>query len=299
MKLQLQKNKSLKELTTLGIGGYAAFFAEVQTKQDLKEAFLFAEDSNLPIFVLGGGSNLLFDDAGFSGLVIRNKLDFLQTKIEPKNGSKGSFFQVGAGYNLTKLASQTTKQGFSGLEFALGIPATLGGAIYMNAGAFGNSMADLLEEVEFLFFNGEEKTFLKSELQFGYRFSSLQKLPGAIVGAKLYLPSSSSSSIASKKALAFFQKRQKKQPLNMKNAGSIFRNPKGFFAAELIEKANLKGFKIGGAEVSSLHANFIINQGLATSQDVLELIAHIKSKVFEKHQIKLEEEIIYVPAVGK
>ncbi len=324
MNLQLQKNKDLKEFTTLGIGGCAAFFAEIQTKQELKEAFLFAKNQDLPVFILGGGSNLLFDDLGFSGLVIRNKIDFLQRSLQtekelpnhlfkhPSNHPQGCSIQVGAGYSLTKLAFETTKQGFSGLEFALGIPASLGGAIYMNAGAFGDSISDLLQSVDFLFFNGEERTFLKSDLQFGYRFSSLQKLPGAIVGAELFLSSSSikintsssstSASLsctASEKALAFLQQRQKKQPLNFKNAGSIFRNPKGLFAADLIEKADLKGFKIGGAEVSSLHANFIINQGLATSQDVLELIAHIKSKVFEKHQVQLEEEIVYVSTDGK
>ena len=284
----LQKNKALKEFTTFGIGGRAAFFAEIKTKEELIAAFLFAQKKDLPIYVLGGGSNLLFDDRGFSGLVIRNRIDFLK--------QDNCSFQIGAGYSLNKLALETAQDEFSGLEFLLGVPATLGGAIYMNAGAFGHSISEVLEEVEFVFFSGEAKTFSKKELQFGYRFSSLQKLAGSIVSAKLVL---SPALKTQEKALSFLQKRQISQPLKLKNGGCIFQNPKGFFAARLIESAGLKGFQIGGAKVSSLHANFIVNQDCATANDVLKLIQYIKSQVFKKHQIDLKEELLYVPFSGK
>lgn len=286
MGLIFQENKSLKQFTTFKIGGKARFFVEVKTENDLKAAFFWAQEHFLPVCVLGGGSNVLFDDRGFAGLVIRNLIDFL--KETPKENS----FQVGSGYNLTKLALETTGKNLSGLEFAAGIPATLGGAIYMNAGAFGFAISDILETVDFLFLNGEKRTFEKKELEFGYRFSSFQKLKGAVVSARLNF---SFSFKAREAALAFLEKRKNTQPLKMKNAGSIFRNPSGYFAAELIEKANLKGVQIGGAKVSSMHANFIVNEKEAKSEEVLALIGLVKNKVLEKYQVNLQEELIYVP----
>ncbi|MFA5250293.1 MAG: UDP-N-acetylmuramate dehydrogenase [Parachlamydiales bacterium] len=292
MGLQLQRNKELKRLTTFGIGGKAAFFAEVKNPSELKEAFLIAQKNHWPWRILGAGSNLLFDEKGFDGLVIQSRISFCFKKRQLQSGQDGLLVQVGSGYRLSQLALKTSQEGFGGLEFAFGLPASLGGAVYMNAGAFGSNLGQVVQKIDFLFFNGAEKQFLKADLDFGYRFSSLQKLSGFIVGAELFLPKAEKTE---ERALAFWQKRQKTQPWKEKSAGSIFRNPPGFFAAALIESCGLKGVRIGGAQISSLHANFIVNLGAASSRDVLDLIALMKSQVKARHQVELQEEIAYVP----
>ncbi len=293
MQLRIETAKDLKNFTTLGIGGKAAFFTEVQTKNELKEAFFFVRKNKLPFFLLGRGSNVFFDDAGFSGLVILNRIDFI--KIINQQMGNSLALQAGSGCSLYKLVQEARKSNFSDLDFTLGIPASLGGAVYMNAGAFGFSMADVLEEVEVVFADGTEKVFSKKELVFDYRFSSLQKLQGFIASVKLLLKK---ALFQPSLALQFLEKRQKTQPLSTKNAGSVFRNPQNFAAAYLIEKAGLKKIQMGGAKISDLHANFIINQDQASSQDMLNLIGHIKKVIFQKYKIQLKEELVYVPKDG-
>lgn len=283
--LPFQTNKSLKELSTFGIGGQAKFFIEVYTYQEMKTLLLRCHQQQIPYLIIGKGSNCLFDDQGFNGVLILNKIDFLET---PKLG----VFHVGAGYSFSLLGSQTARLGWSGLEFAAGIPGSIGGAVFMNAGANGSDTSQSLISVDFMTPQGELYCFKKSQVSFAYRFSSFQKMPGAIVGASFAL---TEDKFARQKQLNLLSYRQKTQPLKEKSAGCIFRNPLQTKAGALIDKSGLKGLKMGGAKISEKHANFIINEENATSKDVLSLIQMIQNKIKQEMGIDLESEIRYIP----
>jgi UDP-N-acetylmuramate dehydrogenase len=279
------KGKLLKELSTFAIGGPARFFLEVSKAEEMQEALVFASTNQIPYIILGKGSNSLFDDRGFDGLVILNKISFC------KENEKG-IFHVGAGYNFSLLGVQTARKKWAGLEFASGIPGTVGGAVYMNAGANGHETCQVLVEVAFISNEGVLQNLPKSALSFSYRFSSFQKMKGAIVSATFQLTSSEE---ARQKQLGIVDYRIKTQPYGEPSAGCVFRNPQGGSAGALIDQCGLKGKEIGGARVSPIHANFIVNTGNATAQDVLELAAVIKETVKEKTGLDLEMEIRYVP----
>jgi|LakMenEpi03Aug12_release.lakeMendotaPanAssembly.Ray.scaffolds.fasta_scaffold03399_2 UDP-N-acetylmuramate dehydrogenase len=281
----IQTNRPLNALSTFGIGGPAQYYIEVHTIDALKEALQFAKHENLAFFILGKGSNCLFDDRGFEGLVIHNKIDFFE------NNSPG-LFHVGAGYSFSLLGVQTARQNWTGLEFASGIPASVGGAVYMNAGANGGETKDCLESVDFIDPAGHFLTLKKEELQFDYRLSSFQRMEGAIVGATFQL---SPSNTARAKQLEIVKYRMQTQPYGDKSAGCVFRNPLQKYAGALIEQSGLKGFHIGGAQISSKHANFIVNDGAATSADVQNLILHIQNIIQKELDIKLESEIRVIP----
>jgi UDP-N-acetylmuramate dehydrogenase len=281
MSLHFQKNRFLSEFSTFGIGGPVLYFAEILSSEEMARAFEFCRKEKLPLFILGKGSNCLFDDRGFSGLVLQNKIDFC-------NWNEKSV-DVGAGYSFSLLGSQSARKGLTGLEFASGIPATVGGAITMNAGANGKETIDSLHSISYLHLDGTFTTYPAKDLQFSYRFSSFQKMKGAILSASFHLEPLLE---AREKQLKIIDYRMKTQPLKDKSAGCIFRNPsKELSAGALIEKFGLKGFSIGGAKVSEIHANFIVNQDKATSQDVVELIQKIQKLVYEKTNIHLETEV--------
>lgn len=279
-----QKEKLLSEFSTFGIGGPARYFAEAHTATEMSNMLHFAYQHELPTHILGKGSNTLFDDRGFNGLCILNKISFLEQK-------EGRFF-VGSGYGFARLGGITARSGWSGLEFAAGIPATVGGAIYMNAGANGKETADTLVEVGYVTEKGERIQFRKEELEFGYRISSFHKGKGAIVEATFQLSPSLEAKEQQKEILDY---RLKTQPYGDPSAGCAFRNPKTEAAGRLIESMGLKGIQIGGAAVSEIHANFIVNRGGATTADVKALVAHIKERVLKESGILLEEEIRYIP----
>jgi len=283
--LPFEAGKSLSELSTFGIGGPARFFTTVQSVEELSSALRECHKQNLPFFVLGKGSNSLFDDKGFDGLVILNKINFCKW---------GEFFvDVGAGYSFSLLGTQTARKGWAGLEFASGIPGYVGGAVFMNAGANGTETCETLQEVTYVDEEGNIEILPKSTLSFSYRFSSFQKRKGAVASAKFALFSSEE---ARQKQLMIIDYRKKTQPYSDMSAGCVFRNPSSHSAGALIEKSGLKGFKMGGAEVSTLHANFIVNKGGATAKEVLELATHVKEVVKEKTGIELEMEVRYVPS---
>lgn len=282
--MQFQKNKSLKELSTFGIGGIAKYFTEVSSLDTLKAVFLKCFQDNIPYFILGKGSNCLFGDKGFDGVVILNKIDFCN-RVAPER------FVVGAGYSFSLLGTQTARQELSGLEFASGIPGSVGGAVFMNAGANGNETCSSLQSVDFMHPDGTVQHFNKEELKFSYRTSSFQKMAGAIVNAEFAL---TSSPTARDKQIEIITYRKKTQPLKEKSAGCIFRNPSCGHAGALIEKSGLKGMQVGGAKVSEVHANFIVNQGNAQAEDVLQLIALIKVQVKEKMDVDLESEVRFI-----
>lgn len=284
MGLQFQNQRSLKEFSTFGIGGPIHTFVEVSSIEQMVEALVFARTRSLPFLVLGKGSNCLFSDRGFEGLAILNKIDFCNWGA--------SSVTVGSGYSFALLGVQSARKGFSGLEFASGIPATVGGAVFMNAGANGQDVSQTLESVLFLQVDGTQKLFHRDELSYAYRFSPFQTLQGVILAATFRLQPSID---ARKKQLEIVDYRLKTQPYKDKSAGCIFRNPgQGKSAGALIEQCGLKGTQVGGAKVSEMHANFIVNAEGAVAKDVLELIELIQKRVFEQTGIHLEPEVRFI-----
>ncbi|MBU4298856.1 UDP-N-acetylmuramate dehydrogenase [Patescibacteria group bacterium] len=309
----LGKNILLKNYTSFRIGGRAKYFYIAKNKEDLIKAISAAKKFKLPFFILGNGSNVLVSDKGFDGVAIKMKNE----KLKMKNyNSKFKIF-CESGIPLAKLISKSLQIGAFGLEWAVGIPGTVGGAIYGNAGAFGNSMKDIVKEVEV--FNAKElriKNYELRDCRFDYRDSIFkQKKNLVILSAKIQLKKGKKEEIQ-EKMKEYLNERKKTQPLDFPSAGSIFKNyesrimnyellkefseikefnKKGQIpAAWLIEKCGLKGKRLGGAKISEKHANFIVNLGKAKSGDVAGLINLIKQKVKKKIGITLEEEIEYL-----
>ena len=278
--LPFKEGKLLSELSTFGIGGPARYFTEVHTIEDLQQALVRCRAEKLPFLIVGKGSNCLFDDAGFDGLCILNKIQFCR--------HEEAVVEVGAGYSFSLLGVQTARRGWAGVDFASGIPATVGGAVFMTAGANGAETFDTLQEVTYITETGERQILKKEELQWGYRFSSFQKMKGAIAAAKFVLTPSAE---ARQKQLKIINYRTATQPYSDASAGCMFRNPPSHSAGALIEQCGLKGTAVGGAEVSLLHANFIINKGNATAQDVLALAELVQKTVREKMGVELEREV--------
>lgn len=282
--MQFEKGKALSQLTSFGIGGPARFFIEVETIEKLQQVLGYCSLHQLPYLPLGKGSNILCDDRGFDGVVILNKITFIQE-------TQGVFY-VGAGYSFSLLGTQTARKGWDGLEFASGIPGSVGGAIYMNAGANGQETFHTLKEVIFVNEQGEVENLKKNELKWGYRFSSFQEKKGVIAAAVFELKPSLE---ARQRQLKIIEYRTKTQPYGEKSAGCLFRNVENTSAGALIEKCGLKGFSIGGAQVSLLHANFIINTGHATAEEIKALAAYVQQVVKEKTGILLEMEVKIIP----
>lgn len=280
-------NVSLKDYTTYKINGKAKVIVFPKNKQELINLIKYIKENNVPYKILGNGSNLIFVKSVYEGILIKLS-EFDGLKIEKNT------IQVGAGYNLMKLALKVSRMGLTGLEFATGIPGSVGGAVYMNAGAYNSDMGYVVKMIKVLTPNLEIKEMTNRELDFHYRTSFLQKNPGYIcLEAKIILRYGNKDIIMEvikdRKA-----RRVISQPLEYPSAGSVFRNPKDDYAGRLIEEIGYKGKKIGGAQVSEKHANFIINVGEATGKDIYDLIMEIKDKVKEKYDIelKVEQEIV-------
>ena len=311
--MQILENEPMNKHTSFKVGGPARFFAKAESIEDLKAAMALAREKGLPYFILGNGTNLLVSDKGFDGVVITLAGEF--SAIEDSgNGA----FKVGAAVPLGRFARTTLKQGYAGIHKLAGIPGTLGGAIYMNAGAYGQEIGNSCTAVTVLDSEGNIRELTASECGFGYRRSVFQKklkteIPGqagddkdyaAILSAKFQLEQASAQGKSVEDLEAelaeCMAKRKASQPLNMPNAGSTFKRldtgaadtPTQIAPGYYIEQTGLKGFRIGGAEVSTLHANFIVNAGGATAKDILELSEHVQNKVAEKFGIELKREII-------
>ncbi len=283
--LNVVAERSLKELCTIGIGGPAKWYFEAHSIEEMQAALRYASKNHLRTFILGKGSNTLFDDRGFNGLVIHDKISFI-------NETSKGVFHVGAGYSFSRLGAQTARQGWSGLEFASGIPGSVGGAVYMNAGANGSETCGCLTSVDYISESGTLRTFNREELTFAYRYSSFQEMKGAIVGATFALTPSLE---AREKQRSIINYRTRTQPYGEKSAGCMFRNPTSQPAGALIETCGLKGKTYGEAQVSPLHGNFLINTNHATSTDVLHLVNEIQEQVKAKYGIELESEVRYIP----
>lgn len=280
----LQRQVSLKEFSTFGIGGDAEYFVIVNSEKELRDALLFAREKELRTFILGKGSNTLFDDRGFKGLVILNKaahVEFYEDRVLATSG-----------YSFSHLGTLTARRGLTGLEFAAGIPGSVGGAIYMNAGAGGSEVSKVIEKATFLDQNLDLCELRADELNFSYRTSIFQSMPATILsGVFLLRP----CSFAKKKQTDLVNYRISTQPYKDKSVGCSFKNPPNQSAGQLIESCGLKDAHVGGAFVSSVHANFIVNKNNATSRDVLELIQIIKKEILNRHNIELECELRYIP----
>lgn len=281
----IQENIPLSKYCTFGIGGAAKYFTEAKSIEDMQRILWWAHENNERYFILGKGSNTLFHDKGYNGLVILNKIDFLEM---PSPG----FFHVGSGYSFSRLGTLTARQGWTGLEFASGIPGTVGGAVFMNAGANGQETCDTIISVDFISSSGEFQQFESGFLNFSYRRSVFQEISGAIVGASFQLEPEEN---ARKKQCEIISYRTSTQPYGDKSAGCLFRNPEGNHAGALIEKCDLKGVHVGGAQVSTKHANFIINTGEGKAEDVLSLIEIIKEKVKKQTGYDLKSEVRVIP----
>ncbi|YCA42644.1 UDP-N-acetylmuramate dehydrogenase [Bacillus sp. JZ8] len=279
------QHEPLAHHTTLKIGGPAELFIEPNSVQGLEKAMTLIKKHNIPWRAIGRGSNLLVSDEGIKGAVIKLGRDISDLTVEETK------VKVGGGYSIVALATQLSRKGLTGLEFAAGIPGSVGGAVYMNAGAHGSDMSKILEKALVLFEDGTIEWLTNDELQFSYRHSILQnERPGICIEAVLSLEEGNREAIVEK-----IQKnkdyRKETQPWNFPCAGSIFRNPLPNYAGELIEKNGLKGYEIGGAKVSDLHANFIVNTGSATAQDVVDLITYIQKTIKEKEGIEMHTEV--------
>lgn len=282
--MEFQKNKHLSDHTTFGIGGPAKYFIEAVSIDELCKIVAYCHEKKLHYFTLGKGSNVLFDDRGFDGVVILNKIMFCEEKA-------GEFY-VGGGYSFSLLGSQTARKGWAGLEFASGIPGSVGGAVYMNAGANGGEAFQTITEVTYVNERGEVEVQPKDKLKWGYRYSSFQDQKGVIAAARFQLTPSGE---ARQKQLKIIDYRTKTQPYSDQSAGCVFRNATNSPAGALIEESGLKGFSIGGAQVSPMHANFIVNKENATAQDVMALAAHVQRTVKEKTGVELEMEVRVIP----
>lgn len=280
MPLKILKDHPLREYSTFRIGGKARYFTTVHNVEEAKEAFVFACEKSLPHLVIGRGSNLLLPDRGYRGLVIYNRIHHVvQEGVEMIAGSGVGFPQFGL---------RAARLGLSGLEFAAGIPGSVGGAIYMNAGAGGQETFDTLKQVTFLNREGEVEHFFAEQLRSGYRTSMFQEMDGMILEGRFQLEKSSTAGSAQQELLKY---RMETQPYDEKSIGCIFQNPQGDSAGRIIEKLGLKGYGIGGAIVSSVHANFIVNAGDATESDVKALISYIQEKAEEELGIELKTEV--------
>lgn len=277
----------LAQHSTFKIGGNARFAAFPRNEKELISLISAANENGLRYEIVGNASNLLFDSDGVDALVIfTHALCNLETENEK--------IRCGSGFSLTGLALSAAKASLSGLEFAYGIPGTVGGAVYMNAGAYGGEISNILIESTCLDpKTGKTLTLSKDEHRFAYRKSVFQKNKLIILSSEFGLQKGEKAKIE-ELMRENMQKRHDKQPLSYPNAGSTFKRPEGYFAGKLIEDAGLKGFCVGGAEVSEKHAGFVINRGGATSHDVLALTDKIKETVSQKFGVTLELEIIYV-----
>ncbi|MBE7069049.1 MAG: UDP-N-acetylmuramate dehydrogenase [Ruminococcaceae bacterium] len=301
--LKVSENVILKPYSTFRTGGPARFFAEPSNEKDLSEAFDFARGKGLEVFILGNGSNCLISDKGFDGLVIR--IGKLMGDISSEEGHDGlTYVTAGAGCLLSKFGNYCAEAGFEGAEFACGIPGTVGGAVFMNAGAYGREIKDIAVSVRY-FENGEIREIPASECGFAYRTSLFDKKAengedAVILSLKAALPKGDKEKILSY-VEELRQKRTASQPLDVPSAGSTFKRPDGYFAAKLIEDSGLKGFALdnSGAQVSPKHAGFVVNNnGSASAEDILKLIDYISGKVFEDSGVRLEREVRLIGEFG-
>lgn len=271
--------------TSFHIGGPAELMAQPQSEAELQSLLLKAAEAAVPVTLVGNGSNLLVRDKGIRGLVIKLGSMLRDIKVS------GNVLTFGSGVSLAQASKKAAELGLSGMEFAVGIPGSIGGAVYMNAGAYDGEMSKVVKSVRVMDAAGEVSELSAGELDFGYRHSALQGSGKIVTSVTVELAAGDKQAIAEKMA-DFSNRRITKQPLELPSAGSMFKRPPGYFAGTLIDQTGLKGYTVGGAQVSTKHAGFVVNIGGATAADVLQLISDVQEKVFAAHGVHLEPEVL-------
>ncbi len=284
---QVLKDEPMKKHTSFKIGGPADLLVLPTTEEALSETLKAIQTSGIECFVMGNGSNLLVSDKGYRGVIVKIADNFNGFQIE------GETVTAEAGILLSTLSRQIMNAELTGFEFASGIPGTIGGAVFMNAGAYDGEFKDIVKWVRVMDMGGNVKTYQGHEMAFAYRFSRLHEAHEIVIACGLALQKGSLEAIKAKTA-DLTEKRTTKQPLQLPSAGSTFRRPEGYFAGKLIDDSGLRGLKLGGAQVSTLHSGFVVNVDNATCQDVMDLIATIQKVVLDQFGVKLETEVRYL-----
>ena len=285
-KIKYLKDESLKKHTTFKVGGKADFVVSPSNLSVLSKLIKYLNENDIKYYFLGNGSNVIFNDQGFKGVIIKSQ-GFNDCSFD---GTKAYF---GAGVSMTYAAKLCGEKGLSGIEFCYGIPGNIGGGIFMNAGAYGGEISQNIVYVKYLDENGDPQTICKADCNFGYRHSCFMEKKRFILGAEFELTPKPKDEIISFME-DIMKRRIEKQPLDKPSAGSSFKRPEGYFAAALIDECGLKGKSIGGASVSEKHAGFIVNNGGATCRDIVRLADLVSDTVYKEKGVRIEKEMIIV-----
>lgn len=293
----IREQEPLSAHTTFRIGGPAAYYLIPEDRDEVRDALVFAEEKKLPFYVLGRGSNMLFDDEGYEGIIIEIGRGMEQVSMEEMPDGRVRV-TAQAGIAMSSLAVQLAEAELTGFEFAGGIPGTLGGGITMNAGAYGGEIRDCILDATVITDSGEILVLAREQLELGYRASVIQKKNYIVLeGSFVFTRGKKEEIMAEIKELN--QRRRDKQPLEFPSAGSTFKRPEGHFAGKLIQDAGLRGYRVGDAQVSEKHSGFVINRGNATAAEVRQLIQDVQERVQEKFQVRLEPEVRIVTMENK
>lgn len=283
----VRQDEPMKAHTTFRTGGCARYLAEPQSAEQLRQVIDACRESGMPYYIVGNGSNLLVSDDGYDGVIIHLFKNMSEYRRE------GNCLVLQAGVLLVRAASFARKEGLTGLEFASGIPGTVGGAMVMNAGAYGGEMKDVVRSVRVLTREGQLREYTNEEMQFGYRRSRIAGEESVVLEAVLELAKGDPEKIQARMD-ELKEQRLAKQPLEFASAGSTFKRPEGYFAGKLIQDAGLRGFRVGDAQVSEKHCGFVINRGNATSGEIACLIREVQKRVYEHSGVRLETEVKFL-----
>lgn len=284
--MRIEIDAPINQYTYTRTGGKADVIAFPSSKEELQKLVKWAKNQTIDFYVLGNASNVIVTDGGMSGIVI--KLDEMHA-VE----INGTTVTCESGLTLVELTKKVAQLSLTGLEFACGIPGSVGGAVFMNAGAYGGEMKDVIASVDVLTINGEFKTYTNEDMGFAYRHSIIQETKDIVLSTTLQLQNGDLKTIL-EKMQELTQLRESKQPLEYPSCGSVFKRPEGYFAGKLIQDAGLQGYRIGGVEVSKKHAGFMVNVDNGTATDYKKLISHVQSVVKEKFDVVLETEVKFV-----
>ena len=287
---RVKLDEPLKNHTTIRLGGPAEYYVTPESPEQLRQILFLTTAQEVDCYILGNGSTVIFSDKGYKGVVV--KMGPPQDLISILDGEEEGMgvIRVGAGASLARVAMQAAEAGLTGMEFAAGIPGTVGGALLMNAGAYGGEMKDVVKDVLVINSMGRYENYTCKQLRYGYRYSILQEDTNVIVGATLVLRRGDKEEILAK-ITDLNNRRREKQPLEYPSAGSTFKRPEGYFAGKLIEDAGLKGYRVGDMMISEKHAGFMINVGEGTTHDAVQLIMDVQDRVEEKFGVFLEPEV--------
>ena len=277
-------NEPMNKYTSFKIGGPADCLIKIQTAEELKAILNLCKEKNIALTIIGNGSNILVSDEGIRGIVLKIEINIFELDVEK------AYLKVGSGVKLAYIAQKCLKQEFAGFEFASGIPGTIGGAIRMNAGAHGREMKDVVKTITYMDRNGEIHKIQKEQAKFEYRKSLFTKKDYIILEVEMQLEQGKTEEIQSK-MIEYANYRKEKQPIEYPSAGSTFKRGEDFITAKLIDDCGLKGYQIGGAQISEKHAGFIINKENATAKDVIKLMEYTKEQIYNKYGKVIEAEI--------